>query len=375
MNTDRMTQSFMELVGVASVSRHEGVFHDVLKKKLIDLGLELNEDSSRTQTGLGGNNLVFTLKGNCEGTPLFFSAHTDTVQPGEGIVPILDQGIITSQGHTILGADDKAGIAIIIELIQTIQEEHLPHPTLEFVFTPGEEIGLVGASALDMSTIHAHYGIVLDSDGPVGGITCASPTLITLETEITGKSAHAGLEPEKGISAIKVLAEIISQIKMGRLDEITTVNVGVIKGGSATNVVAEKATMKAEVRSIDHQVCLNEIASITQIIDAVTTQYGAHHHTTTQQLSTGYRFTQTMPFIGVIDQAIKANRCMSRYVISGGGSDANVFNAHGKQCVNIAIGYEKIHTVDEMIPVSQMETCVGVCLDIIDRMRGFKDES
>lgn len=368
MNINRMIENFMDMVRIDSVSRNEGAFHDYLKILFGKLGLELYEDNTKEKTGLGGNNLIFTLKGNTEGIPLFFSAHTDTVGPGIGIEPICVDGILSSKGDTILGADNKAGIAIMVEIIRYIQENKIKHPTIEFVLTPGEEIGLIGAAALDHTKIQATYGLVLDSNGPIGGLTMASPTLMTINTVIYGKSAHAGLEPEKGISAITVLADIISQLQWGRLSEQTTANVGLISGGTAINVVADKAEMKAELRSVD----ADEFATVKQTmldtIDAVTKQHGTPYETQTQILSQGYKFTQDMAFISLLCEALSVYDLAADFIISGGGSDANVFNANGKQALNIAIGYEEIHTVNEYIPVQEMKRCVLLCIEVIKRL-------
>ncbi|AMC94121.1 hypothetical protein AOC36_09005 [Erysipelothrix larvae] len=368
MNINRMIDTFIEMVKIDSVSRNEGAFHDYLKGLFKDLGLEVYEDNTMETTGLGGNNLIFTLKGNTEGTPLFFSAHTDTVEPGVNIEPICVDGILSSKGDTILGADNKAGIAILVEMIRHIQENDMAHPTLEFVFTPGEEIGLVGAAALDHSKLISQYGLVLDSNGPVGGLTMASPTLMTLSSTIHGKSAHAGLEPEKGISSITVLADIINNLELGRLNANTTANVGVISGGSATNVVCDKAEMKAELRSIDLQEFEVTKQKMLDTIEAIASKHGATHETTTQILSQGYQFTQDMPFVQLLVDALSVYDLTPNYMVSGGGSDANAFNAGGKQAINISIGYEEIHTTNEYIPVQEMKRCVLLCLELIKRM-------
>ena len=259
MSTERVVNTFIELVKIDSESKHEGKFQEFLKQKFDALGLEVMEDNTKEKTGLGANNLIARLPGNAEADAMFFSCHVDTVAPGRNIQPVIRDGIIYSEGVTILAADDKAGIAVMIELIEQIKEKSLPHGMIEFVLSPGEEIGLVGAAALDPQLIKSEFGFVLDSGGPVGGITVASPSLYGIEVIIKGETAHAGLEPEKGVSAIEIAAKAIANMKLGRIDKDTTANIGTIHGGVASNIVADEVQISAEARSIDHEICEEQV--------------------------------------------------------------------------------------------------------------------
>ncbi|QIK70619.1 M20/M25/M40 family metallo-hydrolase [Erysipelothrix sp. HDW6C] len=361
----RLVRTFMDLVIIDSESGNEGLFHRYLIERFTSLGLNYMEDDSMGATGLGGNNLLFTLPGNVDGTPIFFSAHTDTVSPGVGIVPKVKDGIVYSDGPTILAADDKAGIAIMLELIERLVENNAAHTTIEFILTPGEEIGLIGAAAFDSNLLQAKHGFVLDNGGPVGSITLASPTLASIDVHIKGKTAHAGLEPEKGISAITVAATAISRMKLGRVSDYTTANIGTITGGAATNIVAEEVFIKAEARSIERSQFDAQIQHMNDVFEAVAHEFGAEVSFAYDIKSVGYYFDRETPIVAKASAAIRDLEIDPRFEVSGGGSDANIFNARGKEVVNLSIGYENIHTIDEYIPVAELHKAVELCYQLV----------
>lgn len=364
MSKARLVKTFEELVMIDSVSKNEGEIHALLKKKLLSLGLAVKEDESMETTGLGANNLIATLKGTQVKEPLMFSAHTDTVSPGIGIQVIEKEGILYSEGETILGADDKAGIAIMIEAIQRITEEAISTGNLEFVLSPGEEIGLIGSSALDMDLIEASMGYVLDSGGAVGRVTVASPTLFMYDVSITGKAAHAGLEPEKGVSAVAILSDALKKIKIGRIDERTTANIGVIQGGEATNIVMDSLLVKGEVRAIDPAIADTLIAEMVVAFEEAASLYGGAVTIDSRKMATGFDVSddeQVMKLLLAAGQELGVEIIREA---SGGGSDANVFNEKGKRVVNLSVGYEKIHTTEEYIPIEEMEKAVQLVIEL-----------
>ncbi|MDA9470547.1 M20/M25/M40 family metallo-hydrolase [Enterococcus sp. 5H] len=365
MSQERLVNTFIELVKIDSESKNEGRFQAFLKEKFSGLGLEVFEDQTMEQTGLGANNLLCRLAATAQAKPLFFSSHVDTVTPGIGIKPVVKDGTIYSDGTTILAADDKAGIAIMLELLERIKEQDLPHGVLEFVLSPGEEIGLVGANAFDVSQMEAEIGFVLDNGGPVGSITVASPTLVGMDVTITGTTAHAGLEPEKGVSAIEIAAKAIAQMKLGRLDQETTANIGTINGGSATNIVAEEVKITAEARGISHEVCEDQVAHMLGLFEKTAEEFGGAVTATTDVKSVGYRLTEENETVKLATKALANVGRSATYDVSGGGSDANVFNANGKETANLSIGYEKIHTVHEFIPIAELEKAVELVSKLI----------
>lgn len=364
MSKARLVKTFEELVTIDSVSGNEEKIHELLKEKFLSFGMNIKEDQSMETTGLGANNLIAMLKGDSEKEPLMFSSHTDTVTPGNGIQVIENDGILYSKGETILGADDKAGIAIMIEAIQRIKEDSIDTGNLEFVLSPGEEIGLIGSSALDMSMIEASMGYVLDSGGSVGRVTIASPTLFMYDVSITGKAAHAGLEPEKGVSAVAILSDALKKIKMGRIDERTTANIGVIQGGEATNIVMDSLLVKGEVRAIDPAKADTLIAEMVAAFEESASLHGGEVTIDIRKMATGFDVSDDEQVMTLL---LSAGEQLGYEIIretSGGGSDANVFNEKGKRVVNLSVGYEKIHTTEEYIPVEEMEKAVLLVIEL-----------
>ncbi|TCI30364.1 M20/M25/M40 family metallo-hydrolase [Exiguobacterium sp. SL-10] len=370
--SSRLADTFMELVQIDSESYAEGPFLEDLKQRFNALGLELDEDDSKAQTRLGSNNLIARLDGDPSIEPLFLSAHIDTVAPGKGIVPVVRDGVIYSQGETILAADDKAGIAIMLEVIERLNETRVRHGPIELVLTPGEEVGLLGAKALDMSALKAKHGLILDNGGSVGGIILSSPSMFSLQIEIHGKAAHAGLEPEKGISALVIAAEAIHHMKLGRITDQTTANIGTISGGTGSNVVMEHVTLVGEARSLDHDACVEQVAHMVETFEQTAQKYGGTLDIKQKQMIRSYRFEEDEPFVLHVADALQRESFPVRFEHSGGGSDANVFNEFGKVALNVSIGYEAIHTIDESIPLSELEDSVTFVLRVIETMQTFQ---
>jgi len=245
---ERLKETFIQLVRLASPSKQEGLVASYVKEYLNELGIEWIEDKAKDTLGSTCGNIIGWLDGEGE-IPLMLNAHLDTVQkPGEEVVVREENGILKSDGKTILGADDKSGVAIILEVLRVIKENNLPHPPLQPVFTICEEIGLLGAKHLDYSLLKAKWGLVLDGSNPAE-ILHRAPTANRLQFVVIGKAAHAGVHPEEGINAIWLAAKAISSLQLGRIDEETTCNLGLIEGGTATNIVPDKVIIKGEVRS------------------------------------------------------------------------------------------------------------------------------
>lgn len=373
MSKERLVQEFMELVQVDSESFSEGPFQQELIRRLTALGLDIWEDDTMKQTGLGANNVIARLDGDAAIEPLFFSSHIDTVSPGKEIKPLEQNGRVESDQTTILGADDKAGIAIMLELIKRLKEQKIHHGPLEFILTPGEEVGLLGVKAVDMTQLRAKYGYVLDNGGPVGGIITTSPTMFRLTIRVLGRAAHAGLEPEKGISAIEVASRAIAQMKLGRIDEETTANIGQIQGGTAMNIVMDQLELIAEVRSLNHEKCLAQVESMRQALEQQVAKFGAQLDFKEEQLITGYHFEEAHPLLAHARRSLEVLGRPVRFEKSGGGTDANVFNEKGKVVVNVSIGYENIHTVVEYIPIDEFEHAVEFALQLIKGMPAFHE--
>lgn len=365
MTVKRLVKMFKELVEIDSVSTNEKEIHDHMKKCFHSLGLHVQEDDSAKHTGLGANNLIATLKGNSRKQGLFFSAHTDTVEPGVGIEVIEKDGILYSKGKTILGADNKAGLAIMLEAISRVKENNIETGDIEFILTPGEEIGLIGSSALESDLIRSEFGYVLDSPKSVGHVTTASPHMYMYEIQLIGKSAHAGIEPEKGISCVSILRKALTTIPLGRLDRYTTTNIGVIEGGNTTNVIMDKLIVKGEVRAVYPEKAIELLTKIESDFNTAATELGGEIIVNSQKMAEGFNISNQEP---VMELLIKASENLGYDLISevsGGGSDANSFNSKGKKAVNLSIGYEDMHTTSEFIPIEEMEKSVNLVIELM----------
>lgn len=368
INKDRLVKNFMALVQVDSETRDEAEISKVLTKRFGDLGLQVEEDDTAAVTGHGAGNLFAALvpaEGQ-GGKPIFFTSHMDTVTPGKGIKPQLDNdGYIRSDGTTILGADDKAGIAAMLEAIAVIRENNLPHGPVQFVITAGEEAGLYGARALDPAKLQADLGFALDSNGTIGDIAVAAPTQAKITMKVIGKSAHAGVNPEDGISAIQVAAKAISRMSLGRIDKETTANIGRFEGGGATNIVCDHVTLDAEARSIVPAKLDKQVESMSVALKSAADDYGAQAEFESEIIYPGYNYTEQDEVVALAAKAIKAIGCTPRTFHSGGGSDANIFNGFGIPTVNLAVGYEHIHTTKEQIKVEDLVKTARLVVEII----------
>ncbi|MFF2016445.1 M20/M25/M40 family metallo-hydrolase [Paenibacillus sp. NPDC058177] len=365
---DRLIQEFMELVRVDSETGNEREIADVLTSKFKALGLEVVEDDSQERTGHGAGNLFVTWPAvqGVTAPKLLFTCHMDTVVPGKGIKPTLhEDGWITSDGSTILGADDKAGLAALFEAIRVIQEQGLPHGQIQFVITAGEESGLLGARAMDPKHLDAEIGFALDSNGEVGAIAVSAPTQARITMQIYGKSAHAGVNPEDGISAIQVASKAISAMKLGRIDNETTANIGKFAGGGPTNVVCDHVQLDAEARSIVQEKVDRQIESMREALETTVREHGAECEFRSEVIYPAFSFNQHDPVVQLADRAITSLGLTTRLFASGGGSDANVFNGLKVPTVNLAIGYEHIHTTQERIKAADIAKAAELVVAII----------
>lgn len=361
----RLVEEFLELVQIDSETKHEQVIAPILVQKLEDMGFDVFQDDAHTRNGHGAGNIIATLTGDESIEPIYFTVHMDTVVPGVGIKPeIREDGYIYSNGTTILGADDKAGMAAIFEMARRIKEKNIKHGTIQFIITAGEESGLVGAKELDPAHIIAKYGFAVDSDGKVGGIVVAAPFQAKVNVKVFGKTAHAGVAPEKGISAITVAAKAVAQLKLGRLDEETTANIGRFEGGKATNIVCDEVTIFAEARSIDEAKLNAQTTHMKETFERVALENGARAEVEVELAYPGFRVTEEDKVVQIAQAAAKAVGREPQLGISGGGSDANVIAGFGIPTVNLSVGYEEIHTTNERMPVEELEKLA----DLLERI-------
>lgn len=366
VNKDRLINEFMELVQIDSETKYETEIAKVLKDKFTSLGLDVTEDQSKEETGHGAGNLICTLKGNVSDVePIYFTSHMDTVVPGKGIKPSIKDGYIVSDGTTILGADDKAGLAAIFESIRCLKEQDIKHGDIQFIITAGEESGLVGAKALDKDLVNATYGYAIDSNGDVGDIIVAAPTQAKIYATIKGKTAHAGVAPEKGVSAITLAAKAISKMPLGRIDEETTANIGRFEGGQQTNIVCDQVDILAEARSLVPEKMDKQIAAMKTAFETTAKEYGGEADVKVEVMYPGYKQEAGDHVVEVARRAAEKIGRKSSLLKSGGGSDANVIAGFGIPTVNLAVGYEEIHTTNERIPVDELVKIAEMVVSIM----------
>lgn len=357
---------FLELAAVASPSGEEREVADRVLGYLRDCGLDVDEDDAGPKVGSTMGNLYVRIEPTATGEPVFLCAHLDTVPPTDVIEPVVEDGVVRNARPTILGGDNKAAVAVMLEATRRVLAEGRPHAGIELVFTPKEEVGLLGAYAFDHRRLHARVGYVYDQAAPIGDIVLGAPSAQQLEIIFHGRAAHAGMYPEEGRSAIAAAARAISEMRLGRIDDESTANVGEINGGTAANVVPEWCTLVADVRSHDD----GKLAEILQSMqDAVTFAAGVAEcevETRSRRSYRAYRFKRDDLVVRLAADALGRCGFEARYGLSGGAADANVFNERGLQCVNLANGMAEIHTPDEHIAVADLESMVEVTLALLD---------
>jgi tripeptide aminopeptidase len=366
----RPVELLVELCAIPSPSGDERAVADRITRELDAIGLAWEEDDVGPSIGAGSGNVLCRLPGREEaGVPLFLCAHFDTVPVDGELEPVVEEGVLRNAGGAILGADNKSALVVMVEAARRIVEEGLPHAGVELLFTPKEEVGLVGADAFDMGRLEAHLGYVYDQAAPIGDVVVGSPSAQELRLTFVGRAAHAGMYPEEGRSAIVAAARAIADMPHGRLDEVTTANVGLIRGGTARNVVPERCWLEAEVRSHDHA-RVTEV--LQQLIDAAAFAASVSDctlETAIEPKYMGYRFRDDDLAVRLAVEALRRTGHTPRLGLSGGAADANVFNGKGLPCVNLANGMTDIHTPDEHIAVDDVERMVDVTLALVDAAR------
>lgn len=370
----RLTDEFARLAAIPSPSFGEGEIGLYLAERFRRLGAEVGFDDAGARTGGECGNLIarFAAVGK-GGEPLLLSAHMDTVQPCTGVEPLLKDGVFTSAGETVLGADDKAGIAELIEALEVVREQQIPHPPLEVVVTIAEEIGLLGAKYLDCSRLGARRGLALDTSG-VDRVIHQAPCANKLRFEIIGREAHAGIAPEKGISAIEVAAKAIAGMRLGRLDGETTANIGTIEGGQATNIVARRVVVEGEARSHDPKKLERQTRHMVECFEAAARQLAREIDGEQVAAEVSAEVTADYPLMAVPRQSpviclVEAAAARLGRTIevraAGGGSDANIFNGQGIETIILGTGMTNVHTVEESVRVDDMVRVAELLVEII----------
>ncbi|MCW8344646.1 M20/M25/M40 family metallo-hydrolase [Vibrio sp. ZSDZ65] len=352
VNTDRLVNHFFELVKIDSESGNEKAIAEAVSEQLGELGFTVSK-LPVPEKYTNGFNVYGRLEGTLEGS-IVFSAHMDTVSPGIGIEPIIEDGIIRSKGNTILGGDDKSGIAAVMEAVRCLKEQNVAHKTIEVAFTVHEEGGLFGSEYFDMSFIQSDKAIVLDTGGAIGSIVTGAPGQQKIIAKITGRPAHAGLAPEEGISAASVAADAIMNMKLLRIDEETTANIGMINGGQATNIVMPELTVIAEARSLNGDKLAAQVEHMIATFEASAKKFGATVEIESTRAYNAFVIAEDDAHVLQVKAAFAKNGIEATTKHTGGGSDANNFNKKGLTTVNLSTGMAKVHTTEEYIAIDDM---------------------
>jgi len=360
---------FTELAAVPSPPGEERAVADRVASYLRELSVAVDEDDAGAAVGSTAGNLLATLDPTADGVPLFLCAHLDTVPPDGPLEPVVDDGIVRNAGGTILGADNKAAVAVMLEAARRVLAEERLHAGIELLFTPKEEVGLLGAAAFDASRLRARVGYVYDQAAPIGEVILGAPHAQALQVRFHGRASHSGMYPEEGRSAIAATARAISDFRLGRVDEETTANVGVIHGGTAGNIVPEWCTFLAEARSHDEGKLADLIQEMLEAVTFAAELGECEVETELKKSYRGYRFRRDDLPVQLATEALRRTGLEPSFALSGGAADANVFNDRGLGCVNLANGMANIHTPDEQISVADLEAMVDVTLALVDAAR------
>lgn len=366
INEERLLKNFLKLVQIDALTRQEAAIAEELLKQLKALGLEAYQDDAGSKIGGNSGNVIAKLKGNVNKPALMLSAHMDRVTPGLGIKPVVRDGVIYSDGTTILAADDVAGIAGIIEALHVIKDNNMQHGPVEIAFTIAEEGGLHGANNLEYSKFEAKLGFAFDSGGPVGSIVVRGPAQDKIEAIIHGKAAHAGVNPEAGVNAIIAAGKGLAMMRVGRIDPETTANVGIIHGGVATNIVTDKVEIMAEARSLRNDKLEAQSQHMKECLEQGALEVGASAEVKITRMYSAFNLAEGSPVVALAQKACQKIGLTPKLVPSGGGSDANVFNASNIPTVNLGMGYMKVHTTDEYMPISDLNKVTELALALIE---------
>ncbi len=365
VNQERLVQRFLKYVQIDSETRNEKEFADALVAEMNELGLEIIRDNAGAPVGSNTDNIIARLKGSTDQPSIMFSSHMDTVTPGNGIKPIVENGIIKTDGTTVLGGDDKAGIAAIMEAFQVIIEEKIPHGDVEAVITIAEEGGLNGSKNLDYSLVNSKLGFVLDSGGKTGEVIVQGPAQDKIDVTVIGKPAHAGVAPQEGISAIMVASEAIGNMKLLRVDEDTTANIGVFEGGQVTNIVCPEVKIKAEARSLSNEKLDAQSAHMAKCFEDAAEKFGAKAVVEIERAYSAFLVKEDDEIISIINKAMAAVGAKTNLTSSGGGSDTNIYNGNGIKAINLGIGMQKVHTLEEFIEIVDLVKSAELVTEII----------
>jgi tripeptide aminopeptidase len=367
LSDDRLLSTFLDLVRIDSPTGFEAACAAYCAERLRSLGFAVRFDDSASETGSDTGNLIAELPGTGPGV-LALSAHLDCVEPCRGVVPVIVDDVISSEGETVLGSDDKAGLAAALEAFERLVESGRPLPTLKALFTVQEEVGLVGVKHLTAEDAACDLCLVLDAEGSPGAIVTAAPTHYTFAAEFYGRASHAGVAPERGVSAILMATDAVARMRLGRLDEATTANVGTIRGGTATNVIAGRCDMTGECRSLDRPTVEALKAEMNEALRAAAEAAGGSVDVMWKLEYEGFLYSDDSPLVELVADACRSIDIEPSTFRTGGGSDANVLAGKGVPVLALACGMQSVHGTNERLAVADLCALTRICVAAAERI-------
>jgi tripeptide aminopeptidase len=371
INLERIKEEFSYLVSIDSVSFEERKMAEALKEKLVLLGFAVSEDDFGKKDGKAAGNLYGFLEGSLPGKPILLSAHLDTVTPGKGKRAIFHpDGTITSDQTTVLGGDDLTGIVGILEGIRCVKEAGLPHRSIEILFPAAEEVYCRGSRDIDYEKIQAEDGYVFDLSGRPGVAAIEAPTILSFEAVLHGKAAHAGFCPEEGVHSIAILCEALTHIRQGHLDEETTLNIGLISGGEATNIVPKQCCCRGEIRSYSHEKALESAKEAKEIFEQAAKKAGAALDFTIEEHIKAYKISAHSSVVRRFQRVCKDLGLLGELTKTFGGSDNNHFARHGINGIVLSCGMYQVHSVEEFTTLEDLALCAKLVAGLLTLEEG-----
>ncbi|GAB4168546.1 MAG: M20/M25/M40 family metallo-hydrolase [Calditrichia bacterium] len=367
LSTQRLSEIFLDLVRIEAISKQEKPVADYIRAFLYRLGIETIEDNAGIEVGGNTGNIIAKVNSSFSRNSftVAFAAHMDTVKSTAGIKPSLENGIIKTDGSTILGADNRAGIAMILYVVEYLKTNNLQFTPFEVIFTIGEETGLYGSTHLNKQLVDAEVLYILDSSSDPGYYVISAPEATDFTLKFIGKASHAAVNPEDGINAIKMASRFIEQFTCGRIDNDTTINIGLISGGEATNVIPPVATIHGEIRGFAPRKIQQYIDQIHRFAATIEHDFNGQVQVQTETAFPGFNLQQDHPAIKLLELAMDKNGLQPKPIRYYGGSDANIFNNRGFFAIDLGIGAKNPHSVNEYISLHDMELVVRTALTII----------
>ena len=372
---ERLTELFLEFARIPSPFKRERQMADAVIRHLEAAGIAVHEDDTGAKTGGDTGNLWCVIPGR--GTPhVALGAHLDTAVPTDDIDPFLDaEGVFRNRCRTVLGADDKAAVAALVHATELLVTSEAEFPTYELLFTVSEEIGLVGAKHLEERVLSSPFAAVFDSSGPVGGITVKAPSHETFKATFRGRAAHAGVEPERGRSAIQAAAKAIAAMQLGRIDAETSANIGMISGGVGTNIVPDLCEIQGECRSHDDEKLAGVAAAMVDAMQMGAAQTGVDVEIALVHEYRAFELTGRSPVVRLSKAALAELGLEPRLLTGGGGSDANILNARGLPTVNLTAGMTQVHSPEEHVSLDDLERLCALVLRLVSLAPGYVPRS